>query len=134
MKKKMYRGSITVESILLCPVLILLVLFVVYVGRLTDASIRVHRAADVSARVASQANLGSMIPRGFSAAHSDMAMKHSACSNVKVTLTKGRIGRILTVTSTVSCTVQGSGLGMLSLPAKTVHATSTEVVDFFTAR
>jgi Flp pilus assembly protein TadG len=134
MNRKKSRGSLTIEALLMCPVLVLILLAIVYAGRFTDASFRVHRAADVSARVASQANSVSMISRGVATARADLTTGHSPCSKVDVAVTKGMIGRIVTVTSTVTCLLNPSGLGLLSVPRRVIRARSTEVVDFFSAR
>lgn len=134
MKKNISRGSITVEALILVPALMMLFLFIVHVGRLTDASFHVHRAADVSARIASQSNSNSMISRGVAAAHNDLAGSASTCERANVSVTRGHIGRIQTVTTSITCVVSSSGLGLLSLPKRTVRAISTEVVDYFSGR
>ena len=134
MMKNISRGSLTVEALILVPALMMLFLLIVNVGRLTDASFRVHRAADVSARIASQSNSNSMISRGVAAAHNDLVGRRSTCERANVLVTKGHIGRIQTVTTSITCVVSSSGLGLLSLPQRTVRATSTEVVDYFSGR
>ena len=134
MKKNTSRGSLTVEALILIPALMMLFLLIVHVGRLTDASFRGHRAADVSARVASQSNSKSMVSRGVAAAHKDLAGNSSTCERSDVLVTRGRIGRIQTVTTSVTCVVSSSGLGLLSLSQRTIRATSTEVVDYFSGR
>jgi Flp pilus assembly protein TadG len=134
MKRNTSRGSLTVEALILVPALMMLFLLIVHVGRLTDASFRVHRAADVSARIASQSNSNSMISRGVAAAHNDLVGSTSTCERANVLVTRGHIGRIQTVTSSITCVVSSSGLGILSLPNRTVRATSTEVVDYFSGR
>ena len=134
MKRNTSRGSLTVEALIMVPALMMLFLLIVYVGRLTDASFRVHRAADVSARIASQSNLNSVISHGVAAAHKDLAGSASSCQRADVSITRGKIGRIQTVTSSITCVVSSSGLGILSLPNRTVRATSTEVVDYFSGR
>ena len=134
MKKNISRGSLTVEALILVPSLMMLFLLIVHVGRLTDASFRVHRAADVSARIASQSNSISMISRGVAAAHNDLVGSASICERANVLVTRGYIGRIQTVTTSITCVVSSSGLGLLSLPQRTVRATSTEVVDYFSGR
>ena len=112
----------------------MLFLLIVHLGRLTDASFRVHRAADVSARIASQSNSNSIVSRGIAAAHNDLEANASTCERVTVLVTGGRIGRIQTVTTSITCVVSSLGLGLLSLPQQTVRATSTEVVDYFSGR
>ena len=134
MKGNTSRGSLTVEALILVPALMMLFLLIVHVGRLTDASFRVHRAADVSARIASQSNSNSMISRGVAAAHNDLVGSTSTCERANVLVRRGHIGRIQTVTTSITCVVSTSGLGLLSLPQRTVRATSTEVVDYFSGR
>ena len=134
MKRNGSRGSLTVEAVILVPVLMMLFLLIVYLGRLTDASFRVHRAADVSARIASQSNFNSMISHGVAAAHKDLGGSTSTCERADVSITRGKIGRIQTVTTSIRCVVSFSGLGLLSPPQRTVRASSTEVVDYFSGR
>ena len=134
MKRNGSRGSLTVEAVILVPVLMMLFLLIVYVGRLTDASFRVHRAADVSARIASQSNFNSMISHGVAAAYKDLGGSTSTCERADVSITRGKIGRIQTVTTSIRCVVSFSGLGLLSPPQRTVRASSTEVVDYFSGR
>ena len=124
----------TVEVLLLTPVLTMLVMLIVYAGRYTEASIRVHRAADVGARVASISNNSQMLWKGELAARTDIRLSKSSCQQVDVNLSTSRIGKLMTVTTTVSCVVPVMGLGLLSLPTRRVEATSTEVIDYYTSR
>lgn len=123
-----------IEVLLLTPVLMMLVLLIVYAGRYTEAAIRVHRAADVGARVASISNDSRMLWKGEIAARTDMRISKSSCGQIDVNLRKSRIGKLVTVTTTVSCVVPVMGLGLLSLPQRRVQATSTEVIDYYTGR
>ena len=124
----------TVEVLLLTPVLMMLVMLIVYAGRYTEASIRVHRAADVGARVASISNDSQMVWKGELAARTDIRLSKSSCQQVDVNLRTSRIGKLMTVTTTVSCVVPVMGLGLFSLPTRRVEATSTEVIDYYTSR
>ena len=47
---KTHSGSVTVEMVLLTPVLMVLILFGVYSGRASESSIQVRHAADQAAR------------------------------------------------------------------------------------
>jgi Flp pilus assembly protein TadG len=129
-----YRGSMTIESLVLTPALILMFLFVVYVGTLTEASFRVNRAADVAARVASQLQGVSAMQKGEVAGRTDLMVSHSPCDNIAVHISKGSQGKLSTVTATVSCTVSNSGFSLLSIPNRRIYASSTEVIDFYTRR
>ena len=128
------RGSMSVEVLLFTPVLVMLFMLIVFAGRMTEASIRVHRAADVGARVASISNDSSMLWKGEIAARTDMRMSRSPCQNFDIAVRKSRIDRLVMVTTTVSCTVPINGLGLLSSRSQRVRATSTEVIDFYTGR
>ena len=134
MNWKSCQGSMTVESLLLTPVLMMLVMLVVFAGRYTEASIRVHRAADVGSRIASISNNSLMLSKGELAARTDIRIGKSACQQVKVEVRKSKIGKLTIVTTTVSCVVPTMGLGLLSIPPRVVRATSTEVVDYYTSR
>jgi Flp pilus assembly protein TadG len=134
MKRYKSRGSLSVEAVLMTPVLMILVVLVVHVSRLTEASIRVHRAADVGARAASLSSASQMQQRGFHAARADLIDSRTGCSQISVQVSRGAIERIGTVTTTVTCVVSSRGLGLLALPGRTVRATSTEVIDYYTRR
>ena len=58
---KTERGSLTVELVLLAPVLMAMVLFGVHAGRLGEAKIQVQHAADQGARAGSQASESKMV-------------------------------------------------------------------------
>lgn len=134
MKKDRCRGSMAVESLILTPVLMMMAMLIVYAGRYTEASIRVHRAADVGARVASVSNNAVMLWKGELAARTDIRLSKSSCQVVVVNLHKSKIGKLVVVTTRVSCIVPTLDLGLLSLPPRRVEATSTEVIDFYTNR
>ena len=134
MKSRNCRGSTSVEVVLLAPVLMMLVMLIVYAGRYTEASIRVNRAADVGSRIASISNDSRMLWKGELAARTDIRLSKSSCQEVEVNLRRSRIGKLVTVTTTVSCVVPVMGLGLLSLPTRRVEATSTEVIDYYTSR
>lgn len=134
MKRERCRGSMTVEALILTPVLMMMAMLIVYAGRYTEASIRVHRAADVGARVASISNNSLMLWKGELSARTDIRLSKSGCREVAVNLHKSQIGKLMTVTATVSCVVPKMSLGLLSLAPRRVQATSTEVIDFYTSR
>lgn len=134
MKRGHSRGSLSVEAVLLTPVLVMLLLLVVHVARLTEASIQVHRAADVGARAASMSSSSHMAQRGIAAAQINLVDAKSGCTQVRIQMSQGKSQQFATVTATVSCVVNSRGLGMLSLPGRTVTASSTEVIDYYTRR
>jgi Flp pilus assembly protein TadG len=134
MNRTQSRGSVSVEAVLLTPVLVMLVLLVVHVSRLTEASIQVHRAADVGARAASLSSTSQMMQRGVTAAQTNLRDSKSGCTQVRVQIARGNFQQFATVTTTVSCVVNSKGLSLLSLPSRKVTASSTEVIDYYTRR
>ena len=74
------RGSVTVELVILAPVLLVLMLFVVFVGRASGATEQVRHAADEGARAASLVSRGSMWDAATAAVHSDLSTNGANCS------------------------------------------------------
>jgi len=134
MNRQHDRGSLSMEALILTPVLMMLILMIVTAWRTTDATFRVQRAADIGARVASQSNSVSMVARGQNAARNDLARNLQSCSETMVAVRTQNLGKFQTVTATVTCLVDHSGLGLLALSRRSITASSTEVVDFYTNR
>ena len=125
------RGSVTVELVILAPVLLVLMLFVVFVGRASGATEQVRHAADEGARAASLVSRGSMRDAATAAVHSDLSTNGANCSlaSVAVSVAANAGGRAEAVTVAVTCTVDVSGTNLLGASARTVTARSTEVID-----
>lgn len=128
------RGSVAVESLLLIPVLMVLVLLAVYVGRWTTSSQRITRAADVAARAASQSSIEKMLHNGRSAAAQELRRLHSGCSHHNVELRKFSSRGVLFVQVDIECVLQTVDLSLLRLPPRRIHARSVEVIDVHTKR
>ncbi|HTJ72640.1 MAG TPA: TadE/TadG family type IV pilus assembly protein [Actinospica sp.] len=123
------RGSAALELVIIAPVLILLLLFVVAVGRTIDARERVQDAAHSAARAAT---LAATAPQAEQAASQTAAQALASagvtCSPMNVTADVGSLAPGSTIAVTVSCRVQAIGISGLELPA-TVSATFRSVVD-----
>lgn len=128
-------GSATVELAMLAPVLILLMLFVVYAGRVVEAKADVVFAAAEAARAASLT--------GPSEAHLSATQSVAAnidetglmCSalDIEVDTTMFEPGGWVSVT--VACVTDLSDLTLLNVPGTRVFtATSSEVIDVYRAR
>ena len=128
------RGSLTVEAVVLAPVLVLVVLAAVFVHRYTEASFRLARVADVAARTASQVQIDSMASQGATAARRELVATYPSCRGASVRLSTRSEAGLLHVTATVRCLVDLGGLSLLGVGARAVTAASTEVVDFHTNR
>jgi Flp pilus assembly protein TadG len=119
------HGSATAELTLLAPLLILMLLFIVFCGRVSETRLRLEDAAHQAARAASLA-------RSVTAAESDaqstatgaLAGDGVTCQSVNVALDTGGLQPGSTVTATVSCTVDLSDLDLLGLPGSTTLSAS----------
>ena len=123
------RGSVAVELVILAPVLVVLMLFVVYVGRASGATEQLRHAADEGARAASLVSRSAMTNVATSAVQRDLASNGGNCSSasVSVTATDGQSTDAVTVV--VSCVVDTRGTNLLGAHGRTVTAKSTEVID-----
>lgn len=131
--RKLDRGSVAVELVLLAPVLVALALFVVLSGRSGEASRQVQHAADHGARAASQASLSRSEAAGTAAARADLEGSGLGCLAVDVRVETSKFAELKTVTAHVSCTINHSGLSLLRIRPRTIRAESTEVVDLYRA-
>jgi Flp pilus assembly protein TadG len=126
------RGSAALELVIIAPVLILLLLFVIAVGRTIDARERVQDAAHSAARAAT---LAATAPQAEQAASQTAAQALASagvtCSPMNVTAQVGSLTPGSTIAVTVSCRVSTTGVTGLELPT-TVSSTFRSVVDRYT--
>lgn len=127
------RGSAAVEIVILTPVLVAMMLFVVFVGRAGGAVEQVRHAADAGARAASLVTRSSMQNAAASAARSDLDANGSNCSSTTVSVAVSSGQGVDSVTVTVACAVNTAGTELLGAAARTVSASSTEVIDRYRA-
>ena len=127
------RGAVATELVLLTPLLILMLLFVVALGRLAGARINVDGAAAQAARAASIATT----PAEASAAAQQTATAalgsdHVTCATLQVTTNTARFAPGGSVSVTVSCSVALSDLTGLRLPAsEDVTSSAISVIDTY---
>ena len=126
-------GSVTVELVILAPVLVVLMLFVVFVGRAGGAVEQVRHAADEGARAASLVSRGAMPGAASSAVETDLASNGANCSSTSVAVHVVDSGTVDSVTVTVTCVINGVGTELLGAGARSVTASSTEVIDRYRA-
>ncbi len=125
------KGSLTVELVVLTPVLLLVVLVVVAFGRVAEARQQVVEAARAGAEVASVQTDGS----GAEAkAQIDAAVGTSdhalTCAGRTVTTDVSHFYPGGYVTVTVACRVPLADLSVPGIPGSTtVHASSTAPID-----
>ena len=119
------RGSMSVEMIVLVPVLLLIVMIAVAGGRLVSAEGMVQAAARDAARAAS---IERSAGEADAAARRSLAAADTANAQCSGGVDVGGFGRGGTVS--VDCQVELSDLGLVFLPgATTVTASSTAPVD-----
>ncbi|MDA8062598.1 MAG: pilus assembly protein [Actinomycetota bacterium] len=127
------RGAVATELVLLTPLLILMLLFVVALGRLAGARIDVDGAAAQAARAASIATTPA---QATAAAQQSVAAAlgsdHVTCATLQVATDTARFAPGGSVTVTVTCAVALSDLSGLRLPVtEQVSSTAASVVDTY---
>ena len=132
MKKE--SGSATVELVILAPLLVSLIMVVTYFGRYAAAIQTVQQAADHGARAASRASVRSMPQVGTAATLAYLGQRHSGCDEPRVNVAVDHDSPRPSVLVEVECTVNRSGLDLLGLTSRRVHAESLEVIDVWRAK
>ena len=121
------RGTMSVEMIVLVPVLLLIVMIAVAGGRLVSAEGMVGAASRDAARAASMER---SVGAARLAANESLAAADTADADCAATVNSADFGRGGTVSVTVSCRVDLADLGLVFLPGSTtVSAQSTAPVD-----
>ena len=126
---KYERGSLTVELVILAPMLMFMVLFGVHVGRLSEAKVQVQHAADQGARAGSLAAKSKMVSAANFAAENDLKLAGVSCEKVSVEVGLVPTGLTNAVRVHVDCDVRLDGTELLGLLPDRVHASSIEVID-----
>lgn len=124
-------GGVTAELAVLTPALALLMLFVVFGGRLGQAEQDVTHATAEAARVASlvQGDVGALARRTVV---NNLTAAGVACRALRVTVDGDPPRAGGTVTVTTRCDVDMTDVAGLGLPRRrTVSASAVEVVDTF---
>lgn len=127
------RGSAAVELVVLAPVLVTVLMFVVFAGRLTQANARVRHAADQAARAASMVSLGRSGGVAAATATTELSSGEIRCSSMSVATSTSDLAGLTAVTVTVECAVDRGDLAPLAPGSHVVRATSTEVLDRYRA-
>ena len=126
---KTQSGSVTVEMVLLAPVLMLLILFGVYASRASESLVQVRHAADQAARSASKASRGRVQSVANDVANRTLNNSGTSCVDFAVSTTVIDQGSNSAVRVKVECTIKMQGLALLGVSERRVSATSTEVLD-----
>jgi Flp pilus assembly protein TadG len=129
------RGGATVELVLLTPLLIVVLLFVVALGRLASARLEVDSAAAQAARAASLARdpaTATALARSLAAA--SLAGHQLTCAPLAVSTDTAAFAPGGWVAVQVTCTASLAGLSLLALPgAETITSRFVEPLDVYRA-
>lgn len=128
---KIDRGSAAIEMVLLTPVLVVLLLFVIHVGRTSEGVSELRHAADQGARAASLAARSRMSAAAVAAVRRDLAASGSSCEQPTVVVTLQSSVVSGSVRVDVRCRVSTLGLALIGSRQVQLSATSTEVIDRF---
>ena len=126
---KTQSGSVTVEMVLLAPVLMLLILFGVYASRASESLVQVRHAADQAARSASKVSRGRVQSVANDVANRTLNNSGTSCADFAVSTAVIDQGSNSAVRVKVECTIKTQGLALLGVSERRVSATSTEVLD-----
>lgn len=134
------RGSVAVETAVIAPIFIVLLLLVTAFGRVHLAQGKADSAARAAARTASLArDPATAQQQARDAALDSLAADGLRCSAISVTVdTSGLttpVGQTATVSATVACTVALDDIAVPGLPgSKQLESTFTSVVDQYRSR
>ena len=106
-----------------------MVLFGVHSGRLSEAKIQVQHAADQGARAGSLAAESKIAQVATVAVENDLKLAGIACTKVSIDAGAVATGMTNAVRVQVECDVRVDGTQLLGLLPDRVHATSIEVID-----
>ena len=128
-------GAVATELVLLTPVLVVMLLYVVALGRLAGARIDVDGAAAQAARAASIARSPTAaVALARQTAAGALSSDHVTCGALTVTTDTAGFAPGGQVEVTVTCTVDLADLVGLRLPpVEHITSTSTSVVDTYRA-
>lgn len=127
------RGAATTELVLLTPVLILVLLFVVALGRVASARQDVDAAARDAARAAANARSATAARAdGMTAAQVTLSSGGITCRDLSIDIATDNFRAGGIVSARVSCTVDLGDLTGLRLPAaRTISASFTAPLDAY---
>lgn len=136
MARRGERGDAALELVLLAPVLLLIVAFVVFCGRLSSVQVNAHAAAADGARAASiRADPATADVDARATVSATLAHDNISCSRLDVSVDTSDFRPGGSVTVDVTCTMDNSDLAVTGIPgSRTVHARAIAVIDQYLSR
>ncbi|XIG72684.1 hypothetical protein C1N81_03475 (plasmid) [Streptomyces sp. SGAir0957] len=134
------RGALSLEAMILFPVLIMVLLLVIAFGRIQSSGNAVDTAARNAARAASlERDAGAARTAGTEDARAGLRNQGLSCTTMSVDISTAGFGAPLgtpaTTTATVRCTVRLSDIGLPGLPgSKTLTSSFTSSIDSYRQR
>jgi Flp pilus assembly protein TadG len=127
------RGTAVAELAVVAPLLVIVLLAVVFAGRLVQAEGRVEGAARDAARAASvRRTPAAAIAAATTAAGATLGGGGLTCGRLAVTVDTGRFVPGGGVTATVTCTVSLADLGLLGVPGSLARsATAAAPIELY---
>lgn len=125
------RGSVAVETAVVAPALVALLLLVVFAGRVSQADGDVRRAASEAARAASlRQHPADAEATATEVAASNLSTSGVACRTLETGVDTSEFHPGGTVTVTVRCTASMRDVSLLGVPgSRTFVANSIQVID-----
>jgi len=125
------RGSVAVETAVIAPALVALLLLVVFAGRVAQAEGDVRRAASEAARAASlEANPDTATTAAVDTAAANLAASGVGCGDLDTTVETDNFTPGGTVTVTVRCVASMADVSLLGVPGqRTFESRSVEIID-----
>ncbi|KOV48759.1 membrane protein [Streptomyces sp. H036] len=130
----------SLEAIILFPVILMTLLLVIALGRIGSANNAVDTAARNAARAASlERNGNTASSAGSQMARSVLGQQGLECTSTSISISTGgfsaQIGEPASTTATVTCTVRLSDVGLPGLPgSKTLTSSFTSSIDSYRQR
>jgi Flp pilus assembly protein TadG len=125
------HGGAATELVLATPLIVVLLLFVVFLGRITETSSELEGAAHSAARAASMAREPqSAVLAAQQMASAALSGQQVACSPLAVAVDTSQFAPGGEVGVTITCTVSLADLGPLHVPnSETLSTHFTEPID-----
>lgn len=131
MKRRADRGAVTVELVLLTPVLLGFLALMAVLGRIAEAHGQVEGAARDASRAASLERTVTLAQASArAAAEANLAGQHVTCRSLLVALDASSWRPGGSVRADVTCTADLSGLGLTGVPgSKTLTGSSVSPLE-----
>jgi Flp pilus assembly protein TadG len=125
------HGGAATELVLATPLIVVLLLFVVFLGRITETSAELEGAAHSAARAASMArDPQSAVLAAQQMTSAALSGQRVACSPLAVAVDTSQFAPGGEVAVTITCTVSLADLGPLHVPnSETLSTHFTEPID-----